>query len=348
MSDTSSSNSSVTTFSGYASGDEDDDIVAIDTLTIDETGPPVPKAGPSAPLRIRQRTSEHGGNSLVVPGTKQALRKSCSDCMLRASTQQRYSTANFPWTMNRMRIGKKKPGSSAAKTSLHTSSYPLRRSSSHPNTQLQSRGHGPANDSSTSHQQLNIKAKRNGETSPQVWRLRRARTANGPLHWTNPASRRPGFKRYYVRSKSDPESVPQGSSKERKKNKPLKSSLKSKSKSAAVTPQSGATTPVECQQLRRVKTVDFEETTAKKLLPLPPLEPWSTDSSQESSYDGHRKDTRTNNGQSRKKQAASSVQACSSRATKSKAADCAVTRTDVHVVAVAPYQSSDDGHESGT
>jgi len=357
MSSNSSSTSLVTTSSGYAAQSEDDVVDTFSTSLVEEIEPLIPKAGSSARRDTGKRADGDSSKRLVVLGTRRALRKSSSDHTLRARTQQRGSTADSVRTTIHMSGGKRVHpgdllGASAAKISLQPPWYPLRRSSSHPNPQYRSRYHDPAIASATLQQHLINQTKQNRQTSSLPWRVRRARTANSPFHWTNPAAPQPGFKWYFVRSKSEPESVPQSSSKERKRSKPLKSSMKRMSKSAAATPPSGTTTdastPVECQQLRRVKTVDFEETIANKLISLPPLEPWSVGTSHVSLQGEDRTGVHTSKGKNRTKlQAVGSKQSCPVSVVKSKVADCAVTRTDVHVVAIAPCQASDVADEGG-
>jgi hypothetical protein len=139
-----------------------------------------------------------------------------------------------------------------------------------------------------------------------------------------------------------------------KRKKPLKSSLKRQSKSAAATPPSGSTTdasiPTKGHRLRRVKTVDFEETEARKARSLPPFQPWSIGPSPiPSNGDIHTdKVKKIFSKQQKEAKATKPRRAFPVSKTKGRVADCAVTRTDVHVVALAPNQAPDATNKAGT
>ncbi|KAF2687100.1 hypothetical protein K458DRAFT_485390 [Lentithecium fluviatile CBS 122367] len=347
--------SSVATDLGNTDANSDPEYDSFVTPMAEETEPLIHKAGISNPRDSNPPVGRRVNTSLSVSGAKRVLRKSSSDHTLHARTWRRGSTNDSVQMMFRV-DGRRKDlpddvySTSPAESSLQPPRHLLRRSSSNPGPQLRSRYHDL--NSATLQRQLIKQTGYKGQSAPRPWRVRRARTANGPFHWTNPTSPRPGFKWFPFRSKSDPESVPQIPTKARLKNKPLKSSLKPKSKSAAATPPSGSTTDasthIECQQLRRVKTVDFDETIAKKLPPLPPLKPWSAEPGRDPARGEHIPSARADNGKAPKKlQAARPTLTCPVSAIKSKVADCAVTRTDVHVVAVAPSWASDVADEGG-
>ncbi|KAF2244144.1 hypothetical protein BU26DRAFT_522847 [Trematosphaeria pertusa] len=198
-----------------------------------------------------------------------------------------------------------------------------------------------------------MQVKHTGRRPLKPWRVRRVRTASGPFHWTNPQSPRPGFMWFAVRSKSDPSSIPQVAPKPGKlgKNLPLKSSMKRKAKSATTTPPSeihtDSSTLTDEQKLRRVKTVDFEETTSKGLSSLPPLKLWSSEPTSDAADGEQRPRTRTPKAYVEPVKAAKRAPSCPGPMVKSSLADPAVTRTDVHVVAIAPSWSFDDTADEG-
>jgi hypothetical protein len=217
----------------------------------------------------------------------------------------------------------------------------LRRLSSTSEPHVRSYYHDQTVSSAALQEQLVQQTKRSGKSTSLPWRVRTAQDINGLFQATNPPLSRLAFERIPVRSKSDYGFGSVASAKESKKEKPLKSSLKRKSKSAATTPPRDATrdasSSIECQQLRRVKTVDFAATAPTILVPLPPLKPWSNESNKERAYGEYESTIRKDSASSyQKSQPAGSIHPCPASTCKSKAADCAVTRTDVHVVAIAP------------
>ncbi|KAF9696895.1 hypothetical protein EKO04_004971 [Ascochyta lentis] len=111
-------------------------------------------------------------------------------------------------------------------------------------------------------------------------------------------------------------------------NKPLKTCLKQKAQSASTTPPNGPVTMTmtsnKSQKLRRVKTVDFEDSISDNV-PLCARNSCST----------------KRQGKSKPSKASERAQPCPGRArlTRRLPACPAVTRTDVHVVAIAPVSS---------
>jgi hypothetical protein len=117
---------------------------------------------------------------------------------------------------------------------------------------------------------------------------------------------------------------------------PLKPCIKPKSKSAATTPPNQSPSdpdlPTEGQTLRRVKTVDFDETVSRKLLSLLPLK-----TRVEEPGRGERPKLPTS--KSSKLHSAKDVKPptlCPGLQRKSLPAETAITRTAVHVVSIAP------------
>ncbi|KAF2865924.1 hypothetical protein BDV95DRAFT_612167 [Massariosphaeria phaeospora] len=216
----------------------------------------------------------------------------------------------------------------------------LRRSSSTPVVEvIRSRFHDPTIDSATLQHQLVMQTKHTGQRPVKPWRVRRARTTQGPFQWSTPQSKGPGFMWFPVDSKSESESfrTMQPKSKHAGTDLPLKTCLKPKSKSAATTPPSGShqSDTGGVRKLRRVKTVDFEEDISRKLLSLPPLKVW-TDEPKDLANKANKPTTRGQTKQARPPKTTKHQPSCPGPKTKSGIADPAVTRTDVHVVAIAP------------
>jgi hypothetical protein len=112
--------------------------------------------------------------------------------------------------------------------------------------------------------------------------------------------------------------------------------MKQKSKSAATTPPNqpppDPELSTEGQTLRRVKTVDFDETVSRKLLSLPPLQG-------EADEPGPDKQPKLPTSKSSKLHSAKDVKPptlCPGLQRKSLPAETAITRTAVHVVSIAP------------
>jgi hypothetical protein len=135
-------------------------------------------------------------------------------------------------------------------------------------------------------------------------------------------------------SPSEPQSPPLNSKQGNES--PLKPCIKPKSKSAATTPPNQSPSDpdllTEGQTLRRVKTVDFDETVSRKLLSLPPLK-----TRVEEPGRGERPKLPTS--KSSKLHSAKDVKPptlCPGLQRKSLPAETAITRTAVHVVSIAP------------
>jgi hypothetical protein len=111
-------------------------------------------------------------------------------------------------------------------------------------------------------------------------------------------------------------------------NKPLKTCMRQKARSANTTPPSGSLTgtkdSLENQKLRRMNTVDFEEAISKPV-------PYQLGASSRAS--GHR--------MNRPEKASKQAPSCPgmTELTRRRGAEPAVTRTDVHIIAIAPTSS---------
>ncbi|KAF2799954.1 hypothetical protein K505DRAFT_370591 [Melanomma pulvis-pyrius CBS 109.77] len=232
---------------------------------------------------------------------------------------------------------------------------PLQRSTSSPGPETnKSQYNDLTTDSATLQKRLMTQTKHTGRAPVRPWRVRRVRTASAPFQWTNPQSPgRPGFMWFSVRSNSDPSSIPQVAKPAEiaSKSLPLKPCMKHKSKSAATTPPNErhgtSGNPSELQKLRRIKTVDFEDGVSRKLLSLPPLKVWTGEASQVASNNLERSKARGTTGGVKPAKFVSGMLSCPGPMTKSVPADTAVTRTDVHVVAIAPSWSIDDVPDEG-
>jgi hypothetical protein len=325
----------------------------------DDTDPliPKPQTTTEGDDEDKKRAIEYPNLHLSVAIPKRSLKKSTSDLTLVGKFRHCDSSRDAVQSSQVAVVGDSQLGKTTPHQriiSQQPTRHPHRRSSSNSRLESRSRYHDPTIDSATLQQQLINQTQHNGQSPLRPWRVLQARTANEPFRWIDPRSPKPGFKWFPVRSQSDSASIPQASKKRPKneQNLPLKSSMKYKSKSATATPPSRTVTdpgsPVDNKKLRRVKTVDFEDAVAKKLKSLPPLTPWSSEPGRESALEQIHPVTplkKAKNGA--KIQETKRPPFCPNSAIKSKVADPAVTRTDVHVVAITPSWSSDDTMDEG-
>jgi hypothetical protein len=170
--------------------------------------------------------------------------------------------------------------------------------------------------------------------SPTPWRIQRAAPTSGSFR----SAHIRGFKWYPVRSASDP-SILQTKPKPiyRGKDLPLKPCMKQKSKSAATSPPSGqiaAPNLPDVSKRRKTKSVDFEPV-AKRILSLPLVGVWG-EGAKVDGQQGVRRRVGLGNGSTRSRISLKRLASCPMPHPKSRPADSAITRTDVHVVAVAP------------
>ncbi|KAF2733053.1 hypothetical protein EJ04DRAFT_296738 [Polyplosphaeria fusca] len=289
--------------------------------SVDHEDAPLPEHGeyhlsvrPTA--QLRHSSSEHvlGSRHLVLPSDQ-------------TSHVDRHKRPTFE-------LKKRSPKREASRLT-DSNHRVLRRTTSNTSIERRLPHHDSAVDSGTLRKRLIMQTKHTGKEPVRPWRVRRARTASSPFRWT--ASRspsRPGFK-WFPRRSSEPTTP---AVKKKGRHLPLKPCMKRESKSTTHTPSNersdGSEDLAQVQKLRRVKTVDFEDTVSKRLLALPPLKVW-TDETRPSSPDDGRKieppPTR----------AARRVSTHFEPTTKSKPAEPAITRTDVHVVAIAPSWNED-------
>ncbi|KAF2006921.1 hypothetical protein P154DRAFT_558868 [Amniculicola lignicola CBS 123094] len=215
----------------------------------------------------------------------------------------------------------------------------LRRSSSSSHLESVSRFHDPRVSSATLQRQLVNQTKRRGNLP-----LRRMPTDERlPDH--------PSLNWCHTREPSIPSSPAQfgEAPKGELRPVPLKTCLKQKSKSAATTPpfitgdDTEHTTGISpFGSLRRVKTVEFEREANRTLLYLPPLQVWTAEDHSEVDVNPEESELRTTNHTKSRPKTFKRMRSCPGPKTKSSTADPAITKTDVHVIAVAPSLSMDD------
>ncbi|PSN67412.1 hypothetical protein BS50DRAFT_574111 [Corynespora cassiicola Philippines] len=283
-----------------------------------------------------------------VTSTHKARRRSSSDLMLAA---RRYREATDDSSQTAFLISNSTPGPGTYKPLSLDHRLPMRSHSALETEEPVSRYHDPAIDSATLQQQLVEQTKHVGLAPARPWRVRSARATSTPFQWTNPQSPEPGFMWFPVRTKSDPSTSSKALPRPKipGKDLPLKPIMKKKSKSATATPpdefNASSVDSSKSQKLRRVKTVDFEES-SKKLLKLPPLKAWSSETDPNPSAGNvSAPERRSSRGGSKQEKPADKSKPSPPfyrRPVKSTPADPAITRTDVHVVAIAPSWCAED------
>jgi hypothetical protein len=355
--------------------DEDSDPDVFVT-PLNETEPLIPKDTTTSSAQNCSHDSDEAASQ--IPKAERLsispwpLNKSASDLNLKGRSRQHNSSMNT--TDSRQTIfrgGHNNRGSdSGTKTpqNIPTIIFPamfpasqkvrrsLRRSASNPGPEItKSNHHDPKTDSATLQKRLTSQTNHTGRPPSNPERVRCVRTATGPFQWVNPqAPATPGFKWYPLRSNSDPSSTPQVKYRAGRvgKNLPLKPCMKDKSKIAATTPpnefhelREQGSRP---QTLRRVKTVDFEDDASRKLLALPPLKVWTPNFIPITIASVERSKAQGGTGSFKLTKAAPRVTSCPGSVTKSVVAEPAVTRTDVHVVAIAPSWDIGDVPDGGS
>ncbi|OCK86358.1 hypothetical protein K432DRAFT_412727 [Lepidopterella palustris CBS 459.81] len=202
--------------------------------------------------------------------------------------------------------------------------WPMRRHSSSSNTETISQCGGALNQLKALQRQIQLQSTTPTETPPvRPWEIRRVRTAPGTS--SNSSSNGAARQTFYIRTRSNPTRI--------ERNPPLKTCLKKKSKSAASSPPSGLNMENDLQGtllLRRVKTVDFA--TPKRTQSLPPSKSWKKFEAKilpEPTVETYFAKTMSFPGPK----------------AKSSIAGAAITRTDVHVVAISPAWPSDTDNQ---
>ncbi|ORY17851.1 hypothetical protein BCR34DRAFT_610738 [Clohesyomyces aquaticus] len=286
--------------------------------------------GGGSPEHTRERphASLMGSPGKVLPPQ---LRKSSSSVVLSTASSQSLTDSLRP-----ERVQAPRRSTSNEPVSLSSSPY-----------------HDPAIDSATLQKQLNKQTKSTGQGSTRAWKTHCVRTADSTFEWTNPpAPDRPGFVWFPVRPYSETQTSAESIKQPQLgvNDLPLKGCMRYKSKSAAASPPLESSIEFEntaARKLRRAKTVDFEGELSKKMLPLPPLKPWTgqKDAVEQTPIRSKGSAGRGKRTFARLVKRMRSYPGLRPR-TKSALADTAITRTDVHVVAVAPSWMPDDAPSS--
>lgn len=251
------------------------------------------------------------------------VRKSSSDTGLREQTRAENAVANLS------PISPLLDQRSNPHTSLRSPRAKGHRSSS--NSQIETRSRAKGMISSETTRQWEIMARLSDVKHTDALKRSKHRCGSGT---NSPVASGEGLKNTFewrssIRPNSDPDLRTSSRASSRPDlRKPLKTCLKHKAKSANATPPNETTTmtksSVENQELRRVKTVDFEKAISQ---PLPP---------QERATDSSTKHRRTRPGKPPRR-----GNSCPGTALLDRRSPAypAVTRTDVHVIAIAPSSS---------
>ncbi|KAF2267866.1 hypothetical protein CC78DRAFT_30934 [Lojkania enalia] len=317
---------------------------------------------------LEDRGSQNPGNSpqmtselpeAILPmgeRTRPHLRHSSSDLAIDAKRRFYQTAKNTPCPNNKSaaydvdnghsllygvkNIGGRSPGQTSARAWRS-----LRRSSSDFRPERRTQDHGHALDSTALQKSLAMRIKYVGNVAARPQYLRNARSAAT----TSPDPRdqyprQPSFKGFPAAISSEIPTTAQSTVECKGTGEmPLQLCMK-KSKSTSPTPPGGHRTsssiPDRGQKLRRSKTVDFEEAVSQKLLSLP----LSKTGTRKSVLDFSKGLDRTEASlvdDSHEKTVHRAFHYLEPTA-KSKPADTAVTRTDVHVVAMTSSQTVDD------
>ncbi|KAI4604567.1 hypothetical protein J4E80_011046 [Alternaria sp. BMP 0032] len=271
----------------------------------------------SQPLKPSSRRSlKRSASELVIPSQERNERLTAIAALeaVRAKEDGRHTTRPTP-TPTRSQLRPPRPGS--------------QRSISNTRYELKSQYHDP-NISSASLQKQLVE-----QTKPMA---KRSRTPEPNKNQIKKGARPSPIRSTAVRSKSEPDPARAfANPKTRHGNAKLKPCIKKKAKSTTTTPPTGLqqeSINAELKTLRRVKTVDFEESGSKQSITLPPAPITEEVSTRILASDtGERFRSASNHTELAK--------SCPSypntmNIAKSAAAEPATTRTDVHVIAIAP------------
>ncbi|KAF1837087.1 hypothetical protein BDW02DRAFT_190561 [Decorospora gaudefroyi] len=239
---------------------------------------------------------------------------------------------------------------SRMRASLQPPRPTTQRSISSSQIELRSQYHNPAISSASLQQQL-AEQTRPSRNRSRPFRSRRVLTVSESVAQTRPTP----IRSTAVRSSSDPDLAKAfANPKTLCRNSPLKPCIKTKAKSATSTPPCGFQQSVvdpEPRTLRRVKTVDFEGNASKPSLSIPQVVVTWQNSAQTPTSDMEPRLSPASKGKQATKRSPSCPNTIS-RA-KSSVADPAVTRTDVHVIAITPSWNAqnvpnDEGEDPAT
>jgi hypothetical protein len=270
---------------------------------------------------------------------KRSLRRSNSDAMVASRTPNLdLSVISEEVAAQKLKDGHELDCEEPAQVSLKPPRPTPQRASSSSKVERTSRYHDPTITSATLQQELIAQTKQVGKRPARSSRAQPAPATENLA---------PTFKWYMrTRSNSTPD-VPRALARPRRQ--PLKPCMKT-SKSTSTTPPNGLIQNVDHngdnRMLRRVKTVDFEETTSRALLASVPLAPPIQDLLGKVPDQSMEMNLHATNS---KKERVHRAPFCPILMTEAKgtAADTAFTRANVHVIAIVPSWKLDDPADEG-
>ncbi|KAF1978675.1 hypothetical protein BU23DRAFT_564242 [Bimuria novae-zelandiae CBS 107.79] len=283
-------------------------------------------------------------SDLYIDKYRDELGGSTSDVTSGLVTQVGPATSVSTQTAFRMGFQRSDGSEDEPKTRSETLSLhlprPLGSTSSNPGIAVPNSYRDPSVDSATLQQTLREKVTLIGDATPRPERLSDAQSTSGSFQEADLQDTPPGL--MWFPGCSNSRTVPASPTKEihcrNRQKAPLKSSMKHSSKSAgASTPEavldssSSTDSQSERHSLRRVKSVEFKETYPVNTETFPSPKPWSSGPVDDQLREGGSKSP-ANNSKAIIRRAPSYPGPMS----KSTAADPALTKTDVHVVAIAP------------
>jgi hypothetical protein len=322
---------------------------------------PVPDVPPSTPTAEDEPYSSlaaatadeanESGSSAAKPAKRppgvsprRSMTRSASELVVPTQTRDEQRTARA--ALNAVRSKEDERLRSVAKTSSKTPSNQTQRSLQPPRPTAQrslsnsaverrSQYHDPAVSSASLQRQLVQQTKPAGRARP----VRPGQTHRLPTVGAAPGQTRPSPTRSTAaRSSSDPDLAKAfANPNTRSRDLPLKPCIKNGSKSATTTPPNGNQQDKvddEPRALRRVKTVDFEENGSKPSQALPQIAITSESPAHDSTTDTAPSPASSSKTRKAVKRSPSCPNTIS--ILKSSAADPATTKTDVHVIAIAP------------
>jgi hypothetical protein len=295
---------------------------------------------------IKESGTLHARSARRRPGVspRRSMIRSASELVVPTQTRDEQKTARAALNAvrskedGRLRSVAKpspKPPVTQSQRSLQPPRPTAQRSISNSQVERRSPYHDSAVSSASLQKQLVQQTKPASRARPvRPEQTQRLRTVGASVTQTRPNPTRSTA----VRSSSDPDLAKAfANPKTRNRDVPLKPCIKNGAKSATTTPPSGYQQDVidsEPRTLRRVKTVDFEESGSKPSQSLPQVAVTLERSAQSATNDVEPPPAPT----AKPKKTVKSMPSCPNTigTLKSSVADPATTKTDVHVIAIAP------------
>ncbi|EAT90367.1 hypothetical protein HBI56_048670 [Parastagonospora nodorum] len=317
-------------------------------LLVKEYDPLMSDPGFEADISDTEVSLVAGRRSRPTTKKRHAIQRSVSHEGIERVARSTSRPATYP---NREAHNKCSQPGQRSHASLRTPHPKVPRAFSSSTVETRSRYHDPAIKAADLQRELVARTKQADEQRFNSRRVQLTRSTSGPSNESNTENSAPTF-RWYAQSRSSPDSdrsehLP--SSKPHSPEVPLKPCLKSKAKSTTTTPPGELLKLVDDdasdRTLRRVKTVDFEET-KKPLLALPgaqkALKKIVHDSTGQS-------ETSPLRGPSSAKNTSMAPHCPSMLSTaKSNLADPATTHADVHVIAIAPSRDVNNANNKAS